>query len=205
MSTEIASNECSICKHGARSYCTGCKQFFCIKDYNKHRKQLATDFESDVIKAYDELREQVDQIDQTEESHDSADDLFVQIDQWEETTIEKVRQAADKVRQDLTQMIASEKETLTKEFESLTAEIRLRQEEEDFAEDIVKDLQQRINELRDSYEDLGRSSEKQMMIVENDQIDWNRMIYVHEHRRRLGQLITRFFKNHLRNVEDSRF
>ena len=77
----MTSNQCLICqKSGGLCICAGCQTFFCIKHFNEHRQQLLIQFDSDVIRSHDELREQIHQ---TKESNNSADDLFSQIDRWE--------------------------------------------------------------------------------------------------------------------------
>lgn len=125
MATGISSsNRCSICeKNAAMCNCIGCKAFFCIKHFNEHRQQLTMRFDQDVVSAHDELLEQINQGKQLD---NSSSDLFSTIDQWETSTIEIVKRTADRARDQLTQLLNNEKETLKKQCDSLTQEIRRR-------------------------------------------------------------------------------
>jgi hypothetical protein len=175
MATGMTSNQCSMCKKNeAKCTCTGCKQFFCVKHFNEHRQQLSINFDRDVLTTHDEL---LKQINQAKQPNNSSADLFSQIDRWEKTTIDKIHKTAEKIRHELTELLDSKTETLTKQFESLTTEVRRRREEDDFAEDNVKHLQQQINQLKIFFEQLTRPNKNKIVIVENDQIDWNQLIF----------------------------
>ncbi|CAF4660090.1 unnamed protein product, partial [Rotaria magnacalcarata] len=58
--------------------------------------------------------------------NNSPSDLFSTIDQWEISMIEIAKRTADRARDQLTQLLNNEKETLQKQFDSLTQEIRSR-------------------------------------------------------------------------------
>ncbi len=167
------SNRCSICKNDAQNNCTGCLQFFCVKDYRKHRQQLSMDFDSHVVRNHDELLQQIHQI-----PNNSADDLFSQVDQWETTTIDKIRKVAQNVREKLNRLITLERETLTKQFESITKVVRHRRQEEDFDENNIEQLQRQIHELKLSVEQFNQPNSNNFIVVENDEINWTQIIRI---------------------------
>ena len=178
MTTDVASYQCSICqKARGNCICGGCQTFFCFKHFLEHRQQLSTRFDQDVVSNHDELLAQFHQV---QPSNRSFDDLFLQIDQWEKLTIGKTRTTAEKVRHQLNSLITSERETLTRDFENLTKEISRRREEDDFVENDIKLLQQKIDLLQQSCEQFKRPNQKDVMVVESDQIDWNRLLYVEQ-------------------------
>ncbi len=129
------------------------------------------DFDSDVVINHDELLQQIHQI-----PNYSADELFSQIDQWETTTIDTIRKAAENIREKLNRLIIFEKETLAKQFESLTKEVRHRREEEDFDENNIEQLHRQAHQLQQSVEQLNRPNKNNLIVVKNDQINWTEII-----------------------------
>ncbi len=153
------SNQCSMRNNDAKNNCTGCQQFCCVIDYTKHRAELSMDFDSDVVINDDELLQLIHKT-----PNYSADDLFSQIDQWEKTTINKIHKVAQNVREKLNDLINFERETFTKQFESLTTEVRHRREEEDFDENNIEQLQQ-------SVQQLNQPNKNNLIVAKNDQIN----------------------------------
>ncbi|CAM4821056.1 unnamed protein product [Rotaria magnacalcarata] len=176
MATGISSNRCSICeKNAAMCNCIGCKAFFCIKHFNEHRQQLSMQFDHDVVKAHDELLEYINQMKQL---NNSPSDLFSTIDQWEISTIEIAKRTADRARDQLTQLLNNEKETLQKQFDSLTQEIRSRRAEDEFAENDLRQFRAKINKLQQSFKQLARPNNINVIASQIGQVDWNRLISV---------------------------
>ncbi|CAM2716860.1 unnamed protein product [Rotaria socialis] len=174
--TGISSNRCSICeKNAAMCNCIGCKAFFCVKHFNEHRQQLSMQFDHDVVKAHDELLEYINQMKQL---NNSPSDLFSTIDQWEISTIEIAKRTADRARDQLTQLLNNEKETLQKQVESLTQEIRSRREEDEFAENDLRQFREKINKLQQSFKQLARPNNVNVIASQIGQVDWNRLICV---------------------------
>ncbi|CAF1050073.1 unnamed protein product [Adineta steineri] len=183
MATGISSNRCSICeKNAAMCNCIGCKAFFCMKHFNEHRQQLTIQFDVDVVEAHDKLLEQINQM---EELKNTSSDLFSTIDQWESSTIEIVKRTADRARQQLTQLLDNEKEALRKQFDSLTQEIRRRREEDEFAENDLRQFRERINKLQQSLKQLAQPNNIDVIASQIGQVDWNRLIYVEKQKEKV--------------------
>ncbi len=134
-------------------------------------------FDHDVVGSHDELLEQIRQ---AKQPGNACIDLLSRIDRWERTTINKINRAAERARQQINQLVNSQTETLKEQFETLSKEVRRRRKDEDFAEDDVKHLRERINQLQQTLEQLTRADNTNVTIMENDQIDWNRIIYLVE-------------------------
>ncbi|CAF4696498.1 unnamed protein product, partial [Rotaria sp. Silwood2] len=126
---------------------------------------------------HDEL---LDQIQKLEKSNYSSLDLFAQIEQWKKTTINKVERAADKAQHELTDLIDNKRAAIAKQLELITKEIRSRQEEETFVENHIDQLKQEIDKIKQKLEKLIQKDKTQSIIVENNQIDWNQLIYIRE-------------------------
>ncbi|CAF3416683.1 unnamed protein product [Rotaria sp. Silwood2] len=132
MATDNESNLCSICsKPSAKSFCIGCKKYFCRKDFKADEQQLSITFDNDIVRSHDEL---LDQIQKLEKSNYSSLHLFDQIEQWKQTTINKVKKAAEKAQHELIQLIENQKITIIKQLEPITKEVRSLREEENIVE-----------------------------------------------------------------------
>ncbi|CAF3113148.1 unnamed protein product [Rotaria sp. Silwood2] len=178
MATKNESNLCSVCnKLAGVRFCVGCNKYFCPKNFREHEGQLAIQFDNEVVRYHDEL---LDQIQKLEKSNYSSLDLFAQIEQWKKTTINKVERAADKAQHELTDLIDNKRAAIAKQLELITKEIRSRQEEETFVENHIDQLKQEIDKIKQKLEKLIQKDKTQSIIVENNQIDWNRLIYIRE-------------------------
>ncbi|CAF4807290.1 unnamed protein product, partial [Rotaria sp. Silwood1] len=178
MATDNESTLCSICsKPSAKSFCTGCKKYFCRKDLREHEQQLSIAFDNEIVRSHDEL---LDLIQKLEKSNYLPLDVFNQIEQWKETTINKVKKAADKAQYELTQLIESRKITIIKQFEPITKEIRSLREEENIVETDIDRLREKINDMRQKLEEVTQKDTNKSIIFNNDHIDWNRLIYIRQ-------------------------
>ncbi|CAF4766250.1 unnamed protein product, partial [Rotaria sp. Silwood2] len=75
------------------------------------------------------------------------------------------------------------KTIITKQLKLITEEIRCRREEENFVENDIDRLEQKINEIKQKFEQFNQKDTTQSIIVSNDKIDWNRLIYIREPQR----------------------
>ncbi|CAF4801901.1 unnamed protein product, partial [Rotaria sp. Silwood1] len=178
MTTVDESNLCSICsKPSARRFCIGCKKYFCPKDFKEHEQQLSTKFDNEIVILHDEV---LNQIQKLEKSNYFSTDLFDQIEQWKKTTINKVEKAAERARHELIELIDKQKIIITKQLEPITKEIRCRREEENFVENDIDRIRRKINDIQQILEPFIQKDTNKIIIVDNDRIDWNRLIYIRE-------------------------
>lgn len=147
-----------------------------MKRLEEHRQQLSMKFDDEIIGTHDQLLEQIYKI---SSSNIFIPEQFDEINQWEAETIDKVRQAAERTRQQLSQLLNETKDKLIKGFGTIAREIRNRREEADFDENDIDKLRQKLNEMKLSLIQLTHSpNTKTIIIAKNDQIDWNRLIHV---------------------------
>ncbi|CAF3737270.1 unnamed protein product [Rotaria sp. Silwood1] len=60
MTTVNESKQCSICnKPIAKSFCIGCKKYFCRKDFKEHEQQLSIKFDNEIVRSHDELLDRI--------------------------------------------------------------------------------------------------------------------------------------------------
>ncbi|CAF4720693.1 unnamed protein product, partial [Rotaria sp. Silwood2] len=172
---------CSTCnKPSAKRFCIGCKKYFCSMDFKEHERQLSIKFDNEIVRSHDEL---LDQIQKLEKSNSFSLDLFDQIEQWKKTTINKVEKAAEKAHHELVELIGKQRTIITKQLKLITEEIRCCREEENFVENDIDRLKEKINEIKQKFEQFNQKDTTQSIIVSNDQIDWNRLIYIREPQR----------------------
>ncbi|CAF1594813.1 unnamed protein product [Rotaria magnacalcarata] len=185
MATVVESNVCSVCtKPLGKYFCTGCKKYFCPKDFKEHEQQLSIKFDNEVVRSHDEL---LCQIQKLEKANHLSLDLFIQIEQWKKTTINKVEKAAERARHELSELIDKQRTTITKQLEPIAKEIHSRREEEYFVENDIDRLRIKINEIQRTVEQLNRKDTTKSIIVDNDQIDWNRIIYIREEQQQVSE------------------
>ncbi|CAF4468097.1 unnamed protein product, partial [Rotaria magnacalcarata] len=77
--------------------------------------------------------------------------------------------------------------TITKQLEPIAKEIHSRREEEYFVENDIDRLRIKINEIQRTVEQLNRKDTTKSIIVDNDQIDWNRIIYIREEQQQVSE------------------
>ncbi|CAM2702686.1 unnamed protein product [Rotaria socialis] len=176
MATVDDSSVCSVCnKLPGKRFCMGCKKYFCSKDFKEHEKQLSIQFDNEIVRSHDEL---LDMIQKLEKPDDLSSDVFDQIDQWKKLTINKVKQAAERARHELIELLDKRRAAVTKQLEAITKEIRSHREEENFLEDDIARLRTKLNEIQKVLEQFTRKDTKKAIIATNDQIDWDRIIYI---------------------------
>lgn len=185
MASGFTPNQCSMCqKNAGMCTCHGCKECFCIKHFNEHRQRLSTNFDADVVGKHDQLMEQVNELNQP---NASRSEFFNEIDRWEAATVTKVHEAAERARHQLTELLHEEKETLTKEFQMITKEIHNRQKEDEFDENDIERLQVKLNQIQISLDRYMLPTNAKTIIVANDLIDWNQVIYAEKQDNRTGK------------------
>ncbi|CAF5117557.1 unnamed protein product, partial [Rotaria sp. Silwood1] len=140
-------------------------------------QQLSMTFDNEIVRSHDEL---LDLIQKLEKLNYLSLDVFDQIEQWKQTTINKVKKAADKAQHELTQLIESRKITIIKQLEPITNEIRSLREEENIVETDIDRLRKKINDMRQELEEFTQKDTNKSIIFNDDQIDWNRLIYIRQ-------------------------
>ncbi|CAF2822583.1 unnamed protein product [Rotaria sp. Silwood2] len=168
MTTVNQSNLCSICNKASAKYCcSGCKKHFCPKHFKEHERQLSMKFDDEIVRKHDELLHEI------EKSNSLPSGLFDQIEQWKKSTINNVEKAAERAHHQLLELIDKQKSTITKQLEPITEEIHYLREEENF-------LENDIDRLKEKLQQFIQKDTSKIIIVETDQIDWNRIISIQE-------------------------
>jgi chromosome segregation ATPase len=170
-----SSNQCSVCKKAAGTcICVGCKAYFCGADFKDHRGGLLNEFDGLSEDSYN-LQ---DKINKTNEENELDSPLFSRIDEWQQTTIEKVKQAAEEARKEVIKLMNSKRVELTNQFETLSEELKELRNTEGFVEQDLTRLKQTIHQLNEQLNDLIQSSTIELHMMQSDQIAWNQLLNV---------------------------
>ena len=172
-----ASRPCSTCPKGTGIYfCTGCEKYFCKRDFHSHRETLNNQLDV-CIEDRNALQGKMPK---PVLPKNVRSPLLSQIDAWQQQTIEKVKQAAEQVRQQVIKIINSKQMDLTSAFEKLSKELVELKETEDFAEQDLKRLKETTNRLNQQLKQLQQPPTIELHMEKNQKIEWNTLIYVVE-------------------------
>ncbi|CAF4121807.1 unnamed protein product [Rotaria socialis] len=169
-----SANRCSVCKTRAGTcFCPGCKAYFCDDDFQNHRASLFDELNV-LTSDRNDLHAQINEV----SSNMQTDKQLAKVDEWQRTTIEKVKQAAESARQQIMKIKNSKHEEIAKSFLALSQELdELRETKGIVEQDIVR-LNQAARKLSEDLKKCAQSSEIELNVKQSDEIDWNRMIYV---------------------------
>ncbi|CAF1468943.1 unnamed protein product [Adineta ricciae] len=144
MATSVTCKQpCIKCdKAGGIASCAGCQQWFCIKHFSEHRQELSMEM--------DHLSEEHDLIQQDLlESKNIEDRLLVNINDWEQKSIEKIQIAAEQARIDVKKYLDDKKQQMTVSLHQITKELQSGRQSDDYTEVELKKWLKQIKELQE--------------------------------------------------------
>jgi hypothetical protein len=171
------SKQCSLCtKQLGPMHCTGCDEYFCSKDFKIHREGIFTEMD----KIVEERNHLQYAINNELQCNDQQGPVIQQIDKWENSTIEKIKQVAAQAREQAIQLLNSKRMKINTEFKSFSQELADLKESENYAEHDLTRLNRMISQFK---QDLRESV--QPVIIElhtepSDVINWDSLIHVEE-------------------------
>ena len=149
MASASLPNPCVKCPKGrAQTMCSGCQQWFCLKHFNEHRQELGHEMDH-LTQQHDEFHQ--DLISTNDDQHP----LFILINNWEQRSIERIRQVADEVRENLEAHLNTNKWKLERSLNEITTELRSSRDNEDYTE---IELQRWLNQLKELRQQLFQPS-----------------------------------------------
>ncbi|CAF1404215.1 unnamed protein product [Adineta ricciae] len=104
--------------------------------------------------------------------------LIKQIEQWRDSTVEKVRQVAADACQQVNHLLNLEKTKLGGEFKDFSRELAHLKESENFAEKDLARLNQKIADFKKALRQATESPSIVLQIERSNGIDWQSLIYV---------------------------
>ncbi|CAF3870847.1 unnamed protein product [Rotaria sp. Silwood1] len=171
------SNRCSICrKRAGTCFCPGCKAYFCDDDFHSHRGLLLNELDGLTV----DRNELQAKINEAASNKRSANQFLAQIDEWQQKTIEKVKEAAALVRQQVSKIMNFKLEEITGQFQTLSQELQELRESKGVVEQDLTRLKEEIRRLNEDLEQVAQSPAIKLNTKQSDQIVWQRMIYAEE-------------------------
>ena len=128
-----------------------------------------------IVGERDALQHKFDTVKQKEVSNNS---LAARIDEWQQITIERIKQTADQARKEINQLINSKQNQTLLDFTSFSEQLALLRETENFVETDLATLKQRVDKFELELKELNQSTTFVLKTENSDRIDWTRLIYV---------------------------
>ncbi|UJR13870.1 hypothetical protein I4U23_000878 [Adineta vaga] len=139
---------------------------------------------------------------------------FIEVNQWEQETIVRIREIADRVRSNITLLMAKNLEDIQTQLEQLSITMQQQQKEENYLENELLKIKVQLNELKNTIAHVNGK----VHVVTSDHINWDTLIYVmqdqdlseHDDYRNIVQIgqkdsINRATTNQQYNLDQSRF
>jgi len=178
MSVEMTtSKRCSRCnKELGPMYCTGCDEYFCWKDFKIHREEIFTEMDK-IVEERNRLQDAIN----TEVQHnDQQSPLIAQIDKWQNSTIEKVKQVAAQARQQAIELLNSKRMKINTEFKNFSQELVRLKESENYVEHDLTRLNKMISQFKQDLRQSTQPTTIELRTEQSDRINWDILIYVEE-------------------------
>jgi DNA gyrase/topoisomerase IV subunit A len=157
-------------------HCIGCDEYFCWKDFQTHRNGMFTEME----KIIEERNHLQDVINNAIQSHDQQSPLIKQIDEWQNRTIEKIKQVAAQARQQAIQLLGAKQMKINTEFKSFSQELVDLKESENYLEHDLTRLNQMISQFKQDLRQSIQPTTIKLHTEQSDRINWGGLIYVED-------------------------
>lgn len=134
---------CSSCNQNAVTDCQGCSKAFCWQHMNDHRRSLG-----DGLKAIINECDQTKKIASQRKNKPDTHPLIQEIKKWEEETITKIRQHANKLRDELKNPIDSHTSDLLKKLDELSEQLKQHHTTNNFIEKDIAYCREKLNNFK---------------------------------------------------------
>jgi hypothetical protein len=106
--------------------------------------------------------------------------LIQQINEWQDITIEKVKQVAAQVRQQAVHLLNSKQMKISTDFKDFSQELARLKESENFVERDLTRLNQMISQFKQDLRQLIQTTTIKLHTEQSNEINWDQLIYVEE-------------------------
>ncbi|CAF4847878.1 unnamed protein product, partial [Rotaria socialis] len=167
---------CMRCSNEGVRICTGCNGHFCQRDFLIHRQILAKEFENIKLQG-NKLIEQITKLNQPNKVQQS---LVSEIQKWHDTTVDRTRRAAIKVRDEVNTMIQQNIVNIKKGLTELDQELIESFGSDRIMEENIEQLREKIRRLRSDFEKSCDPASIVVNVEPSTRIDWNHVIHVED-------------------------
>ncbi len=135
---------CSICNHEEETYmCRGCSETFCFKHLEDHRETIHKEF-NQIEDDYNLFRQTLN----GQKDDQKIRLLIQQIDEWQEDSINKIKQTAEACKQRLIKSTNEYLNDINSKLDTLTDEIKEIRKKNAFNEIHLSQLKENLNKLK---------------------------------------------------------
>ena len=144
MGTSTGKTRCVKCdKEKTTAKCSGCLEDLCFNHLVEHRQQLKKQFDDFENESYIFRQELTDQ-----DIYLENNILIEKINRWEQESIEEIRTTAEEQRQKIISYTTNYVVNIEKKLDQLIQELKDIQNEEDFNEVVLRELQNELKVLK---------------------------------------------------------
>ena len=145
MATYDVSTRCFTCQDETTTYsCPGCEKHFCVDDLIKHREELKSQFHQ----IEHQTNEFVQMLNDQQKTILNNHPTIIQINLWEQKSIEKIKQTAEQQRQFVQQSIHGYLPQIQTQFDDFTQQIQQINKNKDFNEKVLEKLQIQLEQIQ---------------------------------------------------------
>lgn len=142
---------CIVCVKKKGSFaCAGCSQYYCIKHLNEHEGNFKEQL-SRLETQHDELRDSNKDLRDSPSKHP----LMIEIEQWEMTSIDRIKQVANQCKESLSKYMKTSFHVSNAKLDSLAEWMKKLREDNDFNELDLNPIEQKLNQLRKEITQLS--------------------------------------------------
>jgi len=126
----------------------------------------------------DERNRLQDAINKVVQNDDQQNPVIEQINQWQNSIIEKVKQVAEQARQQAIQLLNSKRMKISTEFKTFSQELADLKESKDYVEYDLTRLNQMISQFKEDLRQSTQPTAIKLHTEQTDGISWDSLIYV---------------------------
>jgi len=145
MATSNLSTKCFTCQEETTTYpCPGCSKQFCADDLMKHREELKLRFHE----IEHQRNEFVQMLNDQQKTIPNNHPAIIEINLWEQKSIEKIQQTAKEQRKIVQQSIHGYLPQIQTQFNDFTQQIQQINKKKDFNEKVLEKLEIQLKEIQ---------------------------------------------------------
>ena len=141
---------------------------------NKHHEELAVQFGL-LIDVQNHLKESFNIVESTWRNKNELPCL-IQIDQWEQELINRIRQIAAEARADAHEMMANNMSDIHRRLDQLTFDVQQRQEEGNYLDNGINEVKIQLEQLNNTIKHVHEKI--RINYSATNKVDWSSLIYV---------------------------
>lgn len=145
MASDSMRRSCYKCPKGFGNIsCAGCQRWMCKQHFNEHQNELSSEMDG-LCQEFDRFHDDVSKEDQSKSM------FFSQIDRWERKSIEKIRQTAKQIRDEVQQYLDDRRNRLKLSLNQISDALRAGRAADDFTEIELKNWTDELEKLRKNF------------------------------------------------------